>query len=95
MCVTAAAHLLWRPIVIITDSAHEDSGVIKVTPPSELAPETWGTPIHVAYYLDRHYEATEAVQPCGVGGGVKRDNEGVGGEDRGSSKVMKLEFCSA
>ena len=58
LCVVAAAHLLWRPIVVITDSSHESSALIRVTPPSAISEDTWEPPIYVVHYGEMHYEAT-------------------------------------
>ena len=63
LCMTAAAHLLWRPIRIITDSTHEESGLIEVAPPLLISPNTWGPPLYLVHYGERHYEATAPKVP--------------------------------
>ena len=52
------AHLLLRPLRVITDIAGQ--GVIEFFPPNSIAPTAWGPPLVLAYYLKgRHYEATQ------------------------------------
>ena len=62
LTLTCMAHLLNRPIKVITDSSHA-AYVNEVTPPDVVARETWGEPISIAHYGENHYEATIPLQP--------------------------------
>ena len=58
LTLMAAAHLLMRPISVITDSLHEASGLIQVEPPEIISREVWGEPIVLIHHAEFHYEAT-------------------------------------
>ena len=60
----AAAHILRRPIWVITDSAAvEESGYIsKNCPPPIIAESTWRPQITVTARMDKHFDSTEELQ---------------------------------
>ena len=64
LCLVAAAHILPRPIWVITDSAAvEESGYIsKICPPPIIAESTWGPQITVTARMDKHFDSTEELQ---------------------------------
>jgi hypothetical protein len=59
--VTAASHLLLRPIHLITDHADESAATLTIEPPMCIAVSAWGAPIYLAHYLDWHFEGTLPV----------------------------------
>ena len=60
LTLLAGAHILRRPIVIITDSA-SDNYAREICPPHIINRSLWGQNIFVTCNLDRHFDATEAV----------------------------------
>ena len=61
--VTAASHLLLRPIHLITDEPVEAYGITKIEPPACIAAESWGPTIYLAHFLQLHFEGTRHVLP--------------------------------
>ena len=59
LTLQAMANLMMRPIWVITDSAHESSSVMHISPIDAVSPEEWDEPVHVVHYGERHYEAIE------------------------------------
>ena len=60
LTLLAGAHILRRPIVIITDSA-SDNYAREICPPHIIDRSLWGQNIFVTCNLDRHFDATETV----------------------------------
>ena len=60
LTLTAAAHLLLKPIRIVSDLDIEEFR--EFHPPSSISPECWGPCITLAYLQFSHYEATEQVE---------------------------------
>ena len=60
LTLTAAAHLLLKPIRIVSDLDIEEFR--ELHPPSSISPECWGPCITLAYLQFSHYEATEQVE---------------------------------
>jgi hypothetical protein len=58
LTLLAASHLLLRPIMLVTDTTHEESATILVTPPDFISSDLWGPPLCLAFYAEVHYEAT-------------------------------------
>ena len=63
LCLVAAAHLLHRPIHVVSDHSLEEKCEIVITPPETIAREAWGEPVVVAHHTERHYETTVAIIP--------------------------------
>ena len=63
LTLLAMAHLLLRPICVITDSTHEEVSVMEILPPETIAQAAWGEPIWIVLYGEKHYEATETTSP--------------------------------
>ena len=59
LTLVAAAHLMMRPIRVITDTTHEESCVIQINPPEMVSDEAWGPPLVIIHYGEHHYEGTE------------------------------------
>ena len=59
LTLLAMAHILRRPIVVITDSVDNAQYTSTVEPPDVLHPDTWGSPIHVTLRMDRHFDAVQ------------------------------------
>ena len=66
LCLIAMAHLLLRPIHVVTDHIDENQGILILEPPAQIAKETWGEPIWIAYLGWKHYEATEEIPAAQV-----------------------------
>ena len=66
LTLLGAAHVLQRPIRVVTTSAASQH-MLEVNPPEVLANEVWGQQIIICCVLDRHFDATEAeaAQPSG------------------------------
>ena len=60
LTLLASAHILRRPIVIITDSA-SDNYAREICPPQIIDKSCWGQNIFVTCNLDRHFDSTEEV----------------------------------
>jgi hypothetical protein len=58
LTLMAAAHILLRPIHVITDSTHESHATMVVEPPEMISQDVWGEPITLIHYGENHYEAT-------------------------------------
>ena len=67
LCVQAAAHLMMRPIHVISDISDEAYSETIFSPPRSIAEAAWGFPVVVACYVKgRHYEATASLDAWGV-----------------------------
>jgi len=66
--VTAASHLLLRPIHLITDELREDASTTRIEPPCCIAAEAWGPTVYLAHFLQLHFEGTRPGVPCPGGG---------------------------
>ena len=62
LTLTALAHLLLRPILVVTDTTHP-AYVLEAFPPATVPRSAWSTDIWVAHHGERHYEAT-ALAPA-------------------------------
>ena len=58
LTLMAAAHILLRPIHVITDSTHDSHAILVVEPPEMISQDVWGEPITLIHYGENHYEAT-------------------------------------
>ena len=61
LSLLGAAHLLRRPVVLVTDSSDNEAYCRDINPPNIIAKSLWGPPIWLACCLDRHFDATEPV----------------------------------
>ena len=60
LCCMAAAHLLLRPLKVVTD-LDDPNPVFTYEPPNAVSSEAWGPEVVLGYYLKgRHYEGTHA-----------------------------------
>ena len=57
LTLTAMSHLLNRPIDVITDSVSHNY-IRRVEPHHSVAKSSWGPPVVVVHYGERHYETT-------------------------------------
>lgn len=61
LCCLASAHLLLRPLRIISDMP--DDHIVEFNPPASIDPSACGPPVTLAFYLKgRHYEATQPLK---------------------------------
>lgn len=58
LTLLAAAHLLLRPIHVITDSTHHENAIHIVEPPDMISSELYGEPIVLIHFGENHYDAT-------------------------------------
>ena len=63
--ITAASHLLLRPIHLITDTELDAHAVTVVEPLQIISPSAWGETVYLAHFLNWHYEGTRHA-PCPV-----------------------------
>ena len=66
LTLTAMAHLLMRPIVLITDRDSHHDYLREIAPPQSISKDAWGPPIWVVFHSERHYEATAPKQRAHV-----------------------------
>jgi hypothetical protein len=59
--ITAAVHLLMRPVWLVTDAVDDGASIVKVEPPQCIAQEAWGETIYLAHFLRWHFEGTAHV----------------------------------
>ena len=66
--VAAAAHLLLRPLHLVTDNVADAGSTLVTEPPEVIAASAWGDPIYLAHFLQWHFEGTVArtAQGCTV-----------------------------
>ena len=67
-CVQAAAHLMMRPVHVLSDMEDHAYSESVFTPPASIAEAAWGSPVVVVCYVKgRHYEATCSLDALGAG----------------------------
>ena len=59
LSLLGAAHILQRPIVVVTDSLSENEFCRQISPPALIDESLWGQKVVLASILDRHFDATE------------------------------------
>ena len=77
--VAAAAHLLLRPLHLVTDNVADEGSTLVTEPPEVVAASAWGDPIYLAHFLQWHFEGTVAA-PAEAHGGDPASAEASGGE---------------
>jgi len=65
LTLLASAHVLRRPITVVTTSASEKESeyCLEILPPSMIARQLWGPRIVICAVLDRHFDAAEKMDP--------------------------------
>ena len=61
LTLMAAAHVLMRPIHVLTDSVHDVTGAHTISQPTMILSEFWGQPIMILHFGELHYDATEKI----------------------------------
>ena len=61
LTLLGAAHLLRRPILLVTDSSDNKAYCREINPPNIIAKSLWGPALKLACFLDRHFDATEPL----------------------------------
>eukprot|EP00974_Lingulodinium_polyedra_P001675 158351-Lingulodinium_polyedra.AAC.1 len=56
--ITAASHLLLRPIHLITDADKDEESTTILEPPEIFAQSAWAPTVYLAHFLQWHFEGT-------------------------------------